>query len=111
MQIFQKQAACLGGVDEAIAFLKLCLTDGYSWRNLEVHALRDGDSVAPRETVMFVTGPFAAFAHLETVYLGVLARRTRVATNTRSPRSTATCTCLGTAASRGLRSRSAASRV
>src|SRR5262249_6213349 len=29
MQVFQKQAACLGGVDEAIAFLKLCLTDGY----------------------------------------------------------------------------------
>jgi nicotinate phosphoribosyltransferase len=32
---------------------------------------------------MFITGPFAAFAHLETVYLGVLARRTRVASNTR----------------------------
>jgi len=83
MQIFQKQAACLGGVDEAIAFLKLCLTDGYSWRDLEVLALRDGDFVEPRETAMLVTGPFAAFAHLETVYLGVLARRTRVATNTR----------------------------
>src|SRR5207253_7765884 len=63
--------------------LKLCLTDGYSWRDLEVEALRDGDFVEPRETVMFITGPFAAFAHLETVYLGVLARRTRVATNTR----------------------------
>jgi nicotinate phosphoribosyltransferase len=84
MQIFQKQTACLGGVDEAIAVLKLCLTDGHSWHDLEVHALRDGDFVAPRETVMFVTGPFAAFAHLETVYLGVLARRTRVATNTRN---------------------------
>jgi nicotinate phosphoribosyltransferase len=83
MQVFQKQAACLGGVDEAIAFLKLCLTDGYAWRDLEVLALRDGDFVEPRETVMLVTGPFAAFAHLETVYLGVLARRTRVATNTR----------------------------
>jgi nicotinate phosphoribosyltransferase len=83
MQIFQKQAACLGGVDEAIAFLKLCLTEGFSWRDLEVLALRDGDFVAPRETVMFVTGPYPAFAHLETVYLGVLSRRTRVATNTR----------------------------
>src|SRR5262245_34290784 len=83
MQVFQKQAACLGGVDEAIAFLKLCLTDGYSWRDLDVRALRDGDFVAPGETVMLVTGPYAAFAHLETVYLGVLARRTRVATNTR----------------------------
>ncbi|HMF93778.1 MAG TPA: nicotinate phosphoribosyltransferase [Vicinamibacterales bacterium] len=83
MQVFQKQAACLGGVDEAIAFLKLCLTDGYSWHDLDVLALRDGDFVAPRETVMLIAGPYAAFAHLETVYLGVLARRTRVATNTR----------------------------
>ena len=29
VQVFQKQAAWLGGVDEAIAMLKLCLTDGY----------------------------------------------------------------------------------
>jgi len=83
MQIFQKQRACLGGVDEAIAILKRCLTDGSSWRDLEVRALRDGDFVEPRETVMLVTGPYVAFAHLETLYLGVLARRTRVATNTR----------------------------
>jgi nicotinate phosphoribosyltransferase len=83
MQVFQKQRAWLGGVDEAIAMLKLCLTDGYTWRDLEVLALRDGDIVEPRETAMLITGPFVAFAHLETVYLGVLARRTRVATNTR----------------------------
>jgi nicotinate phosphoribosyltransferase len=83
MQVFQKQRAWLGGIDEAIAMLKLCLTDGYTWRDLEVLALRDGDIVEPRETAMFITGPFVAFAHLETVYLGVLARRTRVATNTR----------------------------
>jgi len=83
MQVFQKQPAWLGGVDEAIAVLKTCLTAGYSWSDLEVLALRDGDQVAPRETVMFITGPYVAFAHVETVYLGVLARRTRVATNTR----------------------------
>jgi nicotinate phosphoribosyltransferase len=83
MQVFQKQAAWLGGVDEAIAVLKLCLTDGYTWSDIEVLTLRDGDHVAPRETVMLITGPYVAFAHLETVYLGVLARRTRVATNTR----------------------------
>ncbi|MFN8066999.1 MAG: nicotinate phosphoribosyltransferase [Vicinamibacterales bacterium] len=83
MQVFQKQQACLGGVDEAIAILKTCLTDGYAWRDLDVRALHDGDFVEPRETVMFITGPYRAFAHLETLYLGVLARRTRVATNTR----------------------------
>src|SRR5207253_4650946 len=63
--------------------LKLCLTDGYSWRDLEVEALRDGDRIEPGETVMLITGRYTAFAHLETIYLGVLARRTRVATNTR----------------------------
>ena len=83
MQVFQKQAAWLGGVDEAIAILKTCLTDGFDWSDLEVLALRDGDVVQPRETVMTISGPYAAFAHLETLYLGVLARRTRVATNTR----------------------------
>ena len=83
LQVFQKHAAYLGGTDEAIAILKTCLTSGYSWSDLEVAALRDGDLVEPRETVMIIKGPYAAFAHLETLYLGVLARRTRVATNTR----------------------------
>ena len=83
MQVFQKQEAWLGGVDEAIGILKLCLTEGYEWTDLEVLTLRDGDRVAPGETVMLIRGPYVSFAHLETVYLGVLARRTRVATNTR----------------------------
>ena len=83
MQVFQKQTAWLGGMDEAIAILRTCLTEGYRWEDLEVLALRDGDLVEPRETVMLITGPYSAFAHLETVYLGVIARRTRVATNTR----------------------------
>lgn len=83
MQVFTKKRAWLGGVDEAIAILKLCLTEGYRWEDLEVYALRDGDQVEPWETVMLITGPYAAFAHLETLYLGVLGRRTKVATNTR----------------------------
>jgi nicotinate phosphoribosyltransferase len=83
VQVFQKKAAWLGGIDEAIAVLKLCLTPGYRWEDIDVLALRDGDAVEPRETVMLISGRYEAFAHLETVYLGVLARRTRVATNTR----------------------------
>jgi nicotinate phosphoribosyltransferase len=83
MQVFQKQDAYLGGVDEAIGILKLCLTEGYRWTDIEVLTMRDGDRVEPGETVMLIKGPYVAFAHLETVYLGVLARRTRVATNTR----------------------------
>jgi nicotinate phosphoribosyltransferase len=83
VQVFQKQAAWLGGMDEGIAILKTCLTTGHRWTDLEVRALHDGDRVEPRETVMLITGPYVAFAHLETLYLGVMARRTRVATNTR----------------------------
>lgn len=79
MQVFGKQQSYLGGIDEAIAILKLCAVD---WSDLDVWALHDGDQIAPWETVLRIEGPYDAFAHLETVYLGVLARRTRVGTNT-----------------------------
>lgn len=84
MQVFQKNDAWVAGTDEAIAILKLCLTEGYDFADLEVWSLRDGDRAAPWEPVMHIIGPYTAFAHLETLYLGVLARRTMVATNTRT---------------------------
>lgn len=84
MQVFQKARAFVAGTDEAIAILKLCLTRGYAFSDLDVRSLRDGDRADPWEPVMHITGPYAAFAHLETLYLGVLARRTRIATNTRA---------------------------
>src|ERR671918_1624400 len=80
MQVFQKKTAVLGGMDEAIAILKLCSDD---WDALTVHALYDGDEIAPWETVMTIEGDYTLFAHLETVYLGVLARRTLVPTTVR----------------------------
>jgi nicotinate phosphoribosyltransferase len=80
MQVFQKQQAVLGGMDEAIAILKLCSHD---WDALTVHALYDGDEIQPWETVMTIEGDYTLFAHLETCYLGVLARRTLISTNTR----------------------------
>jgi nicotinate phosphoribosyltransferase len=80
MQVFQKNQAVLGGMDEAIAILKLCSDD---WDGLTVHALYDGDEISPWETVMTIEGDYTLFAHLETVYLGVLARRTLVSTNVR----------------------------
>jgi len=80
MQVFGKAQAFLGGVDEAIAILKLCAIE---WPELEVHALYEGDAVEPWETVLLIEGPYDTFAHLETLYLGVLSRRTRVGTNTR----------------------------
>ncbi len=80
MQIFGKAHAFLGGIDEAIAILRLCAIE---WPELDVYALHDGDPIAPWETVLLIEGPYDAFAHLETLYLGVLARRTKVGTNTR----------------------------
>jgi nicotinate phosphoribosyltransferase len=50
---------------------------------LKITALRDGDELEPYESVMHIEGPAASFAHLETVYLGVLARRTKIASNVR----------------------------
>jgi nicotinate phosphoribosyltransferase len=77
MQIFQKSDAWLGGMDEAIAILKLCANlDG-----LEIRALYDGDTIAPYEPVMHIEGDYTAFAHLETAVLGTLARRTLITTN------------------------------
>ena len=84
MQVFQKKEAFVAGTDEAIAILKLCLTEGYGFDDLEVHALRDGDRADPWDPVMHITGPYRAFAHLETLYVGVLGRRTLIATNTRA---------------------------
>lgn len=90
MQVFQKNHAVVGGIDEAIAILKTC--SGYydqqgnwvdGWEQLEVKALYDGDEIAPYETVMTIEGDYTLFAHLETDYLGVMARRTKVATNTK----------------------------
>jgi nicotinate phosphoribosyltransferase len=80
MQVFQRKQAVLGGMDEAIAILKLCAED---WDELTVHALYDGDDIAPWETAMTIEGDYTLFAHLETLYLGVLARRTLISTNVR----------------------------
>ena len=80
MQVFQRNHAMLGGIDEAIAIVKLCSDD---WEALTVHALHDGDRIEPWETALTIEGDFPAlFAHLETVYLGVLTRRTLITTNT-----------------------------
>ena len=88
MQAFQKRHSLLGGIDEAIAVLKLC--SGHEdpngnwiegWEQLEVRALREGDRIVPRETVLTIEGDYSLFAHLETVYLGVLARRSLIMHN------------------------------
>ena len=90
MQVFQKEHSILGGIDEAIAILKAGAgrhgRDG-AWipgfDELEVRALYEGDAIEPWETVMTIEGDYALFAHLETVYLGCLARRSLVMRNVR----------------------------
>jgi nicotinate phosphoribosyltransferase len=87
LQVFQKHDSVLGGIDEAIAILKTCAGRNVEgefvsgWDQLVVHALREGDRIAPRETVMTIEGDYTLFAHLETVYLGSLARRSLIMRN------------------------------
>ncbi|MBI4368570.1 MAG: nicotinate phosphoribosyltransferase [Candidatus Omnitrophica bacterium] len=77
MQVFCREKAVVCGIDESIAVLKLCSDRP---KTLQIEALHDGDPVTPWEPVMHITGDYAGFAHLETVYLGILSRRTSVAT-------------------------------
>jgi nicotinate phosphoribosyltransferase len=88
MQVFQKQESMLGGVDEALAIIRRCAgrrgPDGVwedGWDALEVRALNEGDRIAPHETVLTIEGDYSLFAHLETLYLGCMARRTLVMRN------------------------------
>jgi nicotinate phosphoribosyltransferase len=91
MQVFQRHRSVLGGMDEAIAVLRECsgrrAADGSwisGWDQLIVHALYDGDEIEPWETVLRIEGDYSLFCHLETVYLGALARRTLISRNVRA---------------------------
>ncbi|MGB2600203.1 MAG: quinolinate phosphoribosyl transferase [Candidatus Omnitrophota bacterium] len=77
MQVFCRKGATVCGLDEAIAVLKLCADRP---NKLVIRALYDGDEVTAGETVMTIEGDYSTFAHLETVYLGVIARPTAIAT-------------------------------
>src|SRR5688572_652594 len=89
MQLFAKQHGIVAGIVETIRMLQTQLAapaaDGrrYTLRDFQIATLLEGDTITPWETVMWVRGPYVAFAHLETPYLGVLARRSLVATNVR----------------------------
>jgi nicotinate phosphoribosyltransferase len=88
MQVFQRHEAVLGGIDEALAVVELCsghrAADGTwvpGWEELEVAALSEGDRIEPWETVMTIEGDLSLFVHLETAYLGCLARGTILRSN------------------------------
>jgi nicotinate phosphoribosyltransferase len=80
LQVSGKKAGYLSGIDESIAVLKLCADD---WSALTVHALVEGDIYDDWETVLTIEGPYDTFIHLETIYLGILSRRTTLCTNAR----------------------------
>src|SRR5919112_966236 len=81
VQFASEQSGLLGGIDEAVAVLKVGVED---WSQVTVHALYDGDRIEADETVMTVDGRFDQFAHLAPLCVGVLSRRTRVTTNARA---------------------------
>jgi len=55
-----------------------------TFSQIEVQALQDGDVLEAGETALMIEGNYSYFAHLESVYLGVLARRTKICTNSRA---------------------------
>jgi nicotinate phosphoribosyltransferase len=89
VQVFAKGAGVLAGIYESLRMLQTQLAVNpatgarYTLDDLTIDTLVDGDVVVPWEPVMHITGPYLAFAHLETDYLGVIARRTLIATNVR----------------------------
>ncbi|MBI5620825.1 nicotinate phosphoribosyltransferase [Candidatus Gottesmanbacteria bacterium] len=89
MQVFQwNDGSVLCGMREAIELLRegVGFWHNHRWvskrKTLTVSSLSDGETVRSREPVMHISGPYVYFAHLESLYLGILARRTMVATNT-----------------------------
>ncbi len=88
MQVFQRNEAVLGGIDEAVAILRVgsgrrrpAGSWELGWKRLQVRALNEGDHIAPFEAVLTIEGDYTLFAHLETVYLGCLARRSLIMNN------------------------------
>jgi nicotinate phosphoribosyltransferase len=106
MQVFQREHSFAGGVDEAIAMLKLGAGGYYTWNSagdtmvrapgpgrpiggywkdgfedLVVKALPEGAEISPWEPVLQIEGDYTLFAHLETTMLGVMARRSLVMRN------------------------------
>jgi len=91
MQYFTKREpfAIACGLDHAIAILKECtgfFDEAGTFHNtcdrLQIEAVGDGAKLAPWVPAMKVRGRYRDFAILETPTLGVLARQTRIATNT-----------------------------
>ncbi|MCC7494387.1 MAG: hypothetical protein IT204_18665 [Fimbriimonadaceae bacterium] len=90
MQFFTKRQphSVVAGIDHALAILSTCcgVGEGAAFEStaaqLEVAAVGEGDHLAPWAPALRLRGRYRDFARLETPLLGVLARRTRIASNT-----------------------------
>jgi len=80
LQFSARQDGWLSGIDESVAILRQGVED---WNAITVHALYEGDLIEEWDTVLTIEGDYAAFAHLESVVVGVLGHRTRVCSNVR----------------------------
>ncbi len=76
-QVFQRGNVVLCGMRHVRKLL------GSLGPEVEMFAMDDGDRVSPLEPVMHLAGPVDRLLTYETVYLGLLARMTRIATNVR----------------------------
>lgn len=76
-QVFQRGESLLCGMKYVLPLLKQAA-------GAEILGLEDGDEIAPLESVLHITGSVEELLPYETVYLGLLARMTRVATNVRA---------------------------
>jgi len=80
MQIFtKKEGVFCGGLEAAYVIKNSVENPGC----LVIKALHDGVRFTPWETVMTIEGDYSQFAHLETIYLGILRKRSSVATQVR----------------------------
>ncbi len=76
-QVFQRREAVLCGMKYV---LKLFDDAGVA---AEIDGLEDGERIGSKETAMHIRAPVQQLFELETIYLGLLARMTRVATAVR----------------------------
>jgi nicotinate phosphoribosyltransferase len=77
-QIFQKHDALLCGMKQLVELHSDC-SDA-----VRIFGLQDGMAIKPFEAVAHIIGPVQELVERESVYLGYLARLTRIATNVRA---------------------------
>jgi len=75
MQVFPRKDGILCGINEVNKILRDVKP------HLKIKSLKEGDPIKENETVLTIEGNFCDFVHLETVYLGILARMSSIATN------------------------------